>query len=113
VVFTQKDVAEKRGIAKRQTRRSANTNIMIMIRSRAKTKKVKVVKENSPFQARQIVVVSSHATTPRSLKIYSGKGGRGRDKWTSEGGRGGLLECAVGWTNSLGDERGITGLLVV
>jgi hypothetical protein len=36
-------VADKRGMAKRQTRRRANTNITIALRS---TKKVKVVKED-------------------------------------------------------------------
>jgi hypothetical protein len=47
VIFTPRNVADKRGIAKRQTRRSANTNVMIALRSRTKTKKVKVVKEDS------------------------------------------------------------------
>jgi hypothetical protein len=48
---------------KRQTRRSANTNIIVAIGSRTKTKKVKVVKEDSPFQTRRIVVVSHGKAT--------------------------------------------------
>ena len=64
-------VAEKRGIAKRQKRKSANTNITITMKSRTKTKKVKAVKENSPFQTRQIVVVSHGKATQQSIQHRS------------------------------------------
>jgi YbbR domain-containing protein len=67
VIFTPTNVADKRGIAKRQTRKSANTNITIAMRSGTKTKKVKVVKEDSPFQTRQIVVVSHEKATQQSM----------------------------------------------
>jgi hypothetical protein len=56
-------VADKKGIAKRQTRRRANTTIAM--RSRTKTKKVEIVKEDSPFQFRQNVVVS-HGNPPNN-----------------------------------------------
>jgi hypothetical protein len=64
-------VAEKRGIAKRQKRKSANTNITITMKSRIKTKKVKAVKEASPFQTRQIVVVSHGKATQQSIQHRS------------------------------------------
>jgi predicted DNA repair protein MutK len=64
-------VAEKRGIAKRQKRRSANANITITMKSRTKTKKVKAVKEDSPFQTRQIVVVSHGKVTQQSIQHRS------------------------------------------
>jgi hypothetical protein len=55
-------VAENRGTPKRQTRRSANTTIAIVMEmemeSRTNTKKMKIVKKDSPFQFRQNVVVS-------------------------------------------------------
>jgi hypothetical protein len=64
-------VAEKRGIAKRQRRRSANTTIAIVMESRTKTKKVKIVKEDSPFQFRQNVVVSHGKATQQSIQHRS------------------------------------------
>jgi hypothetical protein len=64
-------VAEKRGIAKRQKRKSANTNITITMKSRIETKKVKAVKEDSPFQTRQIVVVSHGKATQQSIQHRS------------------------------------------
>jgi hypothetical protein len=64
-------VAEKRGIAKRQKRRSANTNIRITMKNRTKAKKVKAVKEDSPFQTRQIVVVSHGKATQQSIQNRS------------------------------------------
>jgi hypothetical protein len=56
--FHTQNVAEKRGFTKRQTRKSANTNIRIAMRSRTKTQKVKVVKEDPLFQTNEIVIVS-------------------------------------------------------
>jgi hypothetical protein len=70
--FHTQNVAEKRGFAKRQPRKSANTNITIAMRSMTKTKKVKVVKEDPPFQTRQIVVVShGKAATQQSIQHRS------------------------------------------
>jgi hypothetical protein len=48
----------KRGMAKMQTRRTANINITIAMRSRDKNEKVKADKEDSPFHTRQIIIVS-------------------------------------------------------
>jgi hypothetical protein len=62
-------VAEKRGIAKRQTRRSANTTIAM--RSRTKPKRVKIVKEDSPFQFRQNAVVSHGKANQQSIQHRS------------------------------------------
>jgi hypothetical protein len=61
-------VAEKGGIAKRQTRRSANTTIAIVMESRTKTKKVKIVKEDSPFQFRKKVVASHGKANQQSIQ---------------------------------------------
>jgi hypothetical protein len=71
VIFTSNNVAEKRGIAKRQTRRSTNTNITIALRSRTKTKKGKVVKEDYFIQTRQIVVVSHGIAIQQSIQHKS------------------------------------------
>jgi hypothetical protein len=69
--FHTNKCGRKRGIAKRQTRRRANTNITIAMRSGTKTKKVKVVKEDSPFQTRQIVIVSHGKATQQSIQHRS------------------------------------------
>ncbi len=68
--FHTQNVADKRGVAERQTRRSANT--IIMMRSMTtKTKKMKVVKEDPPFQSDQIVVVSHGKATQQSVQHRS------------------------------------------
>jgi hypothetical protein len=63
------DCGRNIGIAKKQTRRSANTTIAM--RSRTKTKKVKIVKEDSPFQFRKNVVVSHGKATQQSIQHRS------------------------------------------
>jgi hypothetical protein len=64
--FHIKNVAEKRGIAKRQTRRSPNANITYHDEEQDKSKKGKVVKEDSFSQTRQIVVVFHGISTKES-----------------------------------------------